>query len=151
MRRSNDLARRLIVLMRRDRGVRIYHGQEKRGADYEPKYVLISLGERHLRAGEGPDEADLQPCSQCFHRRRNVGGIIARRMCKDDHCTASDGQDVGESAAEAWASRQSSCKPQEQSRSVELAQRMAHSGRPSRFQTGRTVCACCFVGDTSKR
>ena len=41
-------------------------------------------------------------------------------------------QDVGESAAEVRASRQSSCKPQGQSRSVELAQRMAHSGRPSR-------------------
>ena len=52
MRRSNDLARRLIVLMRRDSGVRINHGQEKRGADYERKYVLISLGERHLRAGK---------------------------------------------------------------------------------------------------
>ena len=41
-------------------------------------------------------------------------------------------QDVGKSAAEVRASRQSSCKPQGQSRSVELAQRMAHSGRPSR-------------------
>ena len=133
MRRSNDLARRLIVLVRRDRGVRINHGQEKRGADYERKYVLISLGERHLRQGEGPDEAHLlELCSQCFRRRRNVGGFIARRMCKDDHCSATDGQDVGGSAAEAWASRQSSCKPQEQSTSVELAQRMAHSGRPSR-------------------
>jgi hypothetical protein len=85
MRRSNDLARRLIVLVRRDRGVRINHGQEKRGADYERKYVLISLGERHLRQGEGPDEAHLlELCSQCFRRRRNVGGFIARRMCKDD-------------------------------------------------------------------
>ena len=45
MRRSNDLARRLLVLMRRDSGVRINHGQEKRGADYERKYVLISFGE----------------------------------------------------------------------------------------------------------
>ena len=47
-----------------------------------------------------------------FPRQRNVGGFIARRMCKDDHCSATDGQDVGGSAAEAWASRQSSCKPQ---------------------------------------
>ena len=53
-------------------------------------------------------------------------------MYKDDHCNASSGQDVGESAAEVWASRQSSCKPQRQSRSVVLAQRMAHPGRPSR-------------------
>jgi hypothetical protein len=105
--------------------VRINHGQEKRSADYEPKYVLISLGERHLREGQGPDEAD-------FHRQRNVGGFIARHMCKNDHCNARDGQDVDESAAEVWASRQSSCKPQGQSRSVVLAQRMAHPGRPSR-------------------
>ena len=76
------------------------HGQEKRGADYERKYVLISLGERHLRAGEGPDEADLDLCSQCFHRQRNVGGYIACRMCKNDLCSASDGRDVRESAAE---------------------------------------------------
>jgi hypothetical protein len=51
MRRSNDLTRHLIILMRRDSGVRINHGQEKWSADYEPKYVLISLGERHLREG----------------------------------------------------------------------------------------------------
>ncbi len=87
--------------------MRINHGQEKRGAEYERKYVLISLGERHLRQGEGPDEADLpQLCSQCFPRQRNVGGFIARRMCKNDHCGATDGQDVRGSAAEALASRQ---------------------------------------------
>jgi hypothetical protein len=67
-----------------------------------------------------------------FPRQRNVGGSIARRMRKDDHCGPTDGQAVGGSAAEAWASRQSSCKPQGQSTSVELAQRMAHSRRPNR-------------------
>ena len=39
LRRSNDLARRLIVLMRRDNSVLINHGQVKRGADYEPNDV----------------------------------------------------------------------------------------------------------------
>ena len=65
-----------------------------------------------------------------FHRQRNVGGFIAHRITII--ATPVMAQDVGESAAEVWASRQSSCKPQGQSRSVELAQRMAHSGRPSR-------------------
>ena len=65
-----------------------------------------------------------------FHRQRNVGGFIAHRITII--ATPVMAQDVGESAAEVRASRQSSCKPQGQSRSVELAQRMAHSGRPSR-------------------
>ena len=47
--------------------------------------------------GGGPDEADLcgvfamfplVALAQCWR-------IIARRKCKDDHCNASDGQDVG--------------------------------------------------------
>jgi hypothetical protein len=65
-----------------------------------------------------------------FHRQRHVGGFIAHRITII--ATPVMAQDVGESAAEVRASRQSSCKPQGQSRSVELAQRMAHSGRPSR-------------------
>ena len=66
-------------------------------------------------------------------------------MCKNDHCNARDGQDVDESAAEVWASRQSSCKPQRQSRSVVLAQRMAHPGRPSRRPAEHSKLAALFA------
>ena len=40
-------------------------------------------------------------CVRNVSAAANVGGFIARRMCKDDHCSATDGQDVREFAAEA--------------------------------------------------
>jgi hypothetical protein len=107
MRRSNDLARRLLVLMRRDSGVRINHGQEKRGADYERKYVLISFGEP-LHSDDGKKGlrmkliyAGLFALFPLVAAAQTLQDSAMRAaVCNDDHCDDSIGQDVAISAAE---------------------------------------------------
>jgi hypothetical protein len=96
MRTAPAPARRSNVLMRRDRGVRINHGQEKR---------CRTLDERHLRQRVRVKLIYWSCVRNVSTGQRNVGGFIARRMCKNDHCNVSDGQDVGEPPAEVWASR----------------------------------------------
>ncbi len=146
MRRSNDLARRLIVLMRWDRRVRINHGQEKRGADYERKYVLISLGERHLRQGEGPDEADLpQLCSQCFPPPAQCWRLHRHRMCKNDRCNASDGAGRWRNCRRSLGTKAIIVQAAGAKQVGGTSAAMAHSGRPSRRPVEHSKLAALFA------